>query len=65
MNLSNAILFATLVLPIGFTNAVRVLAAQSYGAGQAKNVGLWVQVGSGALGDSLSDSDFVGLALCG
>jgi putative MATE family efflux protein len=45
MNLSNAILFATLVLPIGFTNAVRVLAAQSYGAGQAKNVGLWVQVG--------------------
>lgn len=45
MNLSNAILFATLVLPIGFTNAVRVLAAQSYGAGQTKNVGLWVQVG--------------------
>jgi putative MATE family efflux protein len=44
MNLANAILFATLILPVGLTNSVRVLAACSFGAGQAKNVGLWVQV---------------------
>ena len=31
-------------MPIGMTNSVRVLAAQSYGAGQATAVGMWSQV---------------------
>ena len=31
-------------MPVGLTNSVRVLAAQSYGAGQAKTVGTWMQV---------------------